>query len=1110
MNRGLGCEAYLNKPTAAALAYDMDKAQGDRTVPMDTPTRGNNCLVDLAQKSVMVVSDLNFFGCRTMTNKTLSLSATLLMVSALFAMASQAEPKIDPGLYDGVKWREIGPWRGGRVTAVSGVLSDDRTYYMGATGGGVWKTENAGISWNNISDDFFNVGTIGAIAVAESDENVIYVGSGEAPIRGVTTSHGDGMYKSTDAGKTWKHIGLPKAGQIARVIVHPDNADLVYVAVQGQIWGPSEERGIYRSSDGGDTWEPVLQIDDTTGATDLSMDPTNPRIIYASMWEHGRTPWFIKSGGTAGGIYKTTDGGDTWEKLGGGLPELIGKTGIDVSASSPNRIYAIVEAEIDQGGLWRSDDYGETWSLINNERIIWSRAWYYIHIKADPQNADTLWVLNAPLMKSIDGGKTFEMRSAPHGDHHDMWFNPENSANFINGNDGGATVTFDGGKSWSSIMNQPTAQFYRVATDNQVPFRLYAGQQDNSTVSIATRSSRGGIGVDDYYPVGGGESAHIAFDEDDPRLIYATTINGTLTEYDHETKRTRPIKPYPQYVFGEQSKDLKYRTNWNAPVIASPHDPSIIYYGTQKVLRSSDRGVTWDEISPDLTKNDISKQGLNGGPLTPENVGAEFYGTIFYISPSPHEPDVIWVGSDDGLLHVTQDGGDSWRDITPRDLKGAQVNAIEVSPHDPTTVYIALAGYKMNDFRPHIFKVSDYGKRSKKIDGGLPENTFVRVVREDPTQAGLLYAGTEAGMFVSFNDGGDWQSLELNLPPVPITDLAIRQGSLVAATQGRGFWIIDDLSVIRQLDEDLSDKPLHVYTPKPTELARWSTRAGANEGRNPKPGVSISYVIADEVEGPLSIEIRDSEGEFVRQYSSEESDFERCVTGNMTPRLAYSFSYPSTDQGFNQWTWDMREQGLTCIDDIRLFAGFSGATIVPGDYSVTVSIGDLSDSTDFTVIPDLRVDATTADYAFVSEKRDEVSTMLNALLSSLDGARKARTQIADLVAQFPEDSELAALAASATSRIDAWELKVTQPGYKTFEDEDSMPPMLDVHIRHVFDVIDRAGAPVSKGSLQRLEDLKQDWQAVKAELEAINNSDLAAINAWATANQVRFVANPGS
>lgn len=1034
-----------------------------------------------------------------------SLLTAVLLVAA--ASASLADETVDADLIGKLEWRNLGPWRGGRVTAVTGIPGNDKLYYMGATGGGVWKTVNAGITWENISDEYFNVGTIGAIAVAPSDSNVIYVGTGEAPIRGVTTSHGDGMYKSTDAGATWSHIGLPDAGQIARVIVHPQDPDYVYVAVQGQIWGPSE-RGVYRSKDGGQTWSAVLQVDDETGATDLSMDPGNPRILYAAMWEHGRKPWFIKSGGTAGGIFKSTDAGDSWEKLAGGLPELIGKIGVDVSASKPNRVYAIVEAELDKGGLYRSDDSGKTWELLNNDRILWSRAWYYIHIKADPVDENTVYVLNAPFMKSIDGGKTFEKKSTPHGDHHDHWINPEDNRNMINANDGGATITFDGGESWSSIMNQPTAQFYRVITDNLKPYRIYGGQQDNSTVAIASETYDRGIGHDDYFPVGGGESAHIAFDEDDPRLIYATTINGTLTEYDHTTKRERPIKPYPEYVYGQQSKDLKYRTNWNAPVASSPHDPRILYYGTQMLLRSNDRGVTWTEISPDLTRNEIDKQGLNGGPLTPENVGAEFYGTIFYVVESPHESGTIWVGSDDGLLHVTRNSGESWQDVTPENLRGATVNAIEVSPHDPGTVYIAVTGYKLNDFKPYIYKGTDYGRRWQRIDDELPNENFVRVVREDPERRGLLYAGTEGGMFVSFDDGDNWQSLDLNLPPVPVTDLTIRQGDLVAATQGRGFWVLDDLAVIRQANDALAAKPIHLFTPELTEMIRGGSEPGANEGKNPPRGVTLTYYIADEQDGPLQIEILDNSGRLIRTYSSEEGDFERCIIGNMDQRIPFEVEYPSVEPGINQWTWDMRHGGLNCIEDIALFAGFDGASVTPGEYQALVSVGDSQSTAAITLLPDSRTQATAEEYTFLSAKLEETTVLLNELLTDLAAVRKARTQTQMLLADYPDEEGLQLAGESALDRLTAWENTVTQTQYGTYEDEDSMPPMLDVHIRHVLDVLDEAGAPVAAGSLQRLEDLQDQWTERKAELADISSTDIAAVNDWARQNDVAHARLP--
>jgi len=1036
----------------------------------------------------------------------LALVATLILGAALPAAATET---VDGDLFGKLEWREIGPWRGGRVTAVAGVPGNDRLYYMGATGGGLWKTGNAGISWENISDDYFEVGTIGAIGIAPSDPNVIYVGTGEAPIRGVTTSHGDGMWKSTDAGRSWTHIGLPKAGQIATVVVHPTDPDRVWVAVQGQIWAPSRERGVYRSTDGGKTWKAVLQVDAETGATDLSMDPTNPRILYAAMWEHGRKPWFVKSGGTAGGIFKSTDGGDTWEKLAGGLPELIGKIGVDVSASQPSRVYAIVEAEAGKGGLYRSDDYGKTWNLVNGERVLWARSWYYMHMAADPVNADTVWVLNVPLMKSIDGGVTFERVSTPHGDHHDQWINPDNGLNMINGNDGGATITFDGGQSWSSILNQPTAQFYRVVTDNLTPYRIYAGQQDNSTVAIASATFDGGIGIEDYYDVGGGESAHIAFDPDNPRFVYATTINGTLTEYDQETKRLRPIKPYPEYVYGQQSKDLKYRTNWNSPVASSPHDPRIIYYGTQHLLRSNDRGVSWREISPDLTKDEEDRQGLNGGPLTAENVGAEFYGTIFYIVESPHEAGTIWVGTDDGLLQVTRDNGGRWQNVTPGDLGGAQVNAIEVSPHDAGTVYVAVAGYKMNDFRPHVFKGTEYGRRWTRIDEDFPDDNFVRVVREDPARRGLLYAGTEGGMFVSFDDGAHWQPFDLNLPPVPITDLTIRQDNLVAATQGRGFWVLDNLSVVRQSRAEFAREKVHLFTPEPTTMTQRGGRKGANEGANPPSGAVLSYYIADEQEGPLTIEIRNSEGRLVRSYSSEEGDYERCLLANDTDkRVKVEVKYPEFAEGLNQWAWDMRLTNLNCIEDIKLFAGFGGAMVIPGTYRVTVAIGGAESSADLVLLPDPRVEASPEDYEFLAARRHEATVMLNDLLTSLAAARKARAQVRGLLADYPDDANLAEVGESAIARLTEWEKKVTQTEYETLEDEDNLPPMLDVHIRHVLDVIDRAGAPVSEGSLQRLSDLDYQWQDRKSELSAISHSDLAAINDWARANDVQHVAEP--
>ena len=1021
---------------------------------------------------------------------------------------SQATETVDAKLLDVMEWRMVGPYRGGRVTTVTGVPDNPQRYYMGATGGGLWKTENAGISWENISDGYFNVGTIGAIAVAESDTNVIYVGTGEKSIRGVTTSHGDGVYKSTDAGDTWTHIGLPNAGQISRIRIHPQDHDIAYIGVQGQIWGPSEERGVYRTMDGGASWEQVLRVDAQTGATDLRMDPTNPHILYASMWEHGRTPWFVLSGGRAGGIFKSTDGGDTWNKLTNGLPEFIGKVGVDVSASNPERLYAIVEASPGEGGLYRSDDRGDTWQLKNGTRILWGRSWYYMHIAADPVNEDIVYVLNAPFMKSIDGGVTFEMQSTPHGDHHDHWINPYNNKNMINGNDGGATITFDGGDSWSSIMNQPTAQIYRVNTDNLFPYRIYSGQQDNWSLAISSETYDSGIGHDDYHQVGGGESAHFAFDPDDPTLVYGTSVNGTLTEYNANTERVRRITPYPEYLFGNEPRNLRYRTNWNAPVTASPQDPTVIYYGTEKVLQTRDRGETFREISPDLTRNEKDRQGVNGGPFTVENYGGEFYGTILTITASPHDYGTLWIGSDDGVIHVTRNDGESWQDVTPGNLGEAMVNSIDVSPHEPGTAYVAVAGYKLNDFRPYIYKLTDYGQRSTRLDRDLPEDNFIRVVREDPERRGLLYAGGESGMYVSFDDGAHWQDLDVELPPVPVTDLMVRQGDLVAATQGRGIWVLDDLGPLREASPELVEKPLHVFAPGPVEMIRPGGSGQDFEGANPPRGAVLEYHIRDELDAPLTIEISDSDGHLVRRYSSEEGNFERCIIGNMDQRLPFEVEYPTTGQGANRWVWDMRRDNLHCIDDIKIFEGFGGAYVPSGNYQVKVSIGDFDETIDLTLRPDRRIDAGRDQFDQVESNTIAVTQLLNEMIDALAAARRSRTDLRELLVDHPDAALLNEAGSRAIERLDEWERQVYQVDYETYEEVGRLPSKLIHQARHLLNAIDAAGPPVGAGALERLADLQSVWATLRTELAAITSSDIAAVNQWARDNAVPHISPP--
>jgi photosystem II stability/assembly factor-like uncharacterized protein len=1026
------------------------------------------------------------------------------------AMSTLPAQAVEERLIDGLEYRLIGPWRGGRVTTVTGVPGDDQRYYMGAAGGGVWKTTNAGATWENISDGQIPVGTIGAVAVAASDPNVIYVGTGESPIRGVTTSQGEGVWKSTDAGRTFTFVGLAAAGQVSRIEIHPTNPDIAYVAAQGQIWAPNPERGVYRTTDGGKTWEHVLAVNPDTGASDLSMDPTNPRILYAAMWHHGRKPWFIKSGGEGGGIYKSTDAGDTWEQLEGGLPPLMGKIGVDVSPASPNRVYAIIEAEPEKGGLWRSDDFGKTWSLQNGHRVLHSRAWYYIHLRADPSDADTVWVMNTALYRSVDGGKDWEKVGAPHGDHHDLWINPANSRKMINANDGGATITVDGGKTWSSIYNQPTAQFYRLITDNQDPYRLYGGQQDNSTVSISSYAWDGGIGEEDYYAVGGGESAHIAFDPDDPSLVYATTINGTLTEYDRSNEKVRAIIPYPEMVFGMDSKDLRYRANWNPPVITSPHDPATIYYGTQMLLKSTDRGLSWEEVSPDLTRATPEQMGRNGGPLTPENVGAEFYHTIFYVVESEVAEGTIWVGADDGLVHLTRDGGKQWQDVSPPHRGEAMINAIELSPHAEGAAYLAVTGYKLNDFKPYIYKTTNHGANWTRLDRGLPEGAFVRVVREDPVVRGMLYAGTEKGLFLSYDDGAHWQSLDLNLPAVPITDLRARADGLAVATQGRAFWVLDDLWVLRQAADAAVDAPLHIYTPPAWAMGKPRSRAGDFEGGNPPAEVPLHYVIRDEpdTEALLTIEILDAQGRVVRTMTNRESGQDRCRLGNMDPRRPFAIEYPSASQGFNTWSWDLRSDEVRCIDDIMLQGGYDGPSVAPGRYTVRISVGEASAQASFDVLADPRSFATPAQGQEWAETLGTLKATIDEVLTSLDTARKARRQIQALMAAH-DDVQLDVPGEAAIAGIDAWEQQITQLKHETYEDEDAWATMLDGQLRYLMDVIDYSGAPVTAGAQGRLEDLAGEWQARQAALADITRVYIEPINRWAAGKGVAHVVSPG-
>ena len=741
---------------------------------------------------------------------------------------SQADSKTgDPDVLGAVQWRCIGPPRGGRVVAVAGDPVEPMVFYFGACAGGVWKTYDGGVYWENVSDGFLNTAAVGAITVADSDRNVIYIGMGECCIRG-DVSYGDGVYRSTDAGKTWVHLGLEDTRHIARVRVHPQNPDLVYVAALGHAFGPNEQRGVFRSSDGGKNWERVLYRDDKSGAIDLSIDATNPRILYAALWETLRTPWSLTSGGEGSGIFKSVDGGDTWQELtdNPGLPKgLKGRIGIAASPAKAGRVWATVEA--DDAGLYRSDDAGATWELVTDNQDIHGRPWYYEHIFADPVDADTVWSLNYQAWKSVDGGKTFEQVSTPHGDNHDLWIDPKNPLRMIEGNDGGACVSFNGGETWSTIYNQLTAQFYHVTADNRYPYRVYGTQQDNTAISVPSRSQKGAIPWGDCYTVGTSESGYIVVHPENPNVVFSGAVGssagggGNLIRYDHDTGQMRLITVWPELMTGRGSKEMKYRFQWTFPIQFSPHDSNVLYVTGNMAFRSTDEGTSWEAISPDLTRQDVTKMEPSGGPITKDTSGAEVYGTIFAFVESPHEKGVFWAGSDDGLVHISRDGGENWEQITPPGMPPfTLVSMIEVSPHDPATAYIAATRYKLDEPLPMLYKTNDYGASWTEIAGNIPAHDYTRVIREDPARRGLLYVGTETGVYVSFDDGESWLPLQANLPTVPVYDLLVKEGDLVAATHGRSFWVLDNLGQIRQAAAGLADGPFQLLKPAETQRLR--------------------------------------------------------------------------------------------------------------------------------------------------------------------------------------------------------------------------------------------------------------------------------------------------
>ncbi|HYY56551.1 MAG TPA: hypothetical protein VE842_04410 [Pyrinomonadaceae bacterium] len=1073
-------------------------------------------------------------------------AASLLLALALVCGAAwnslraqgQQQPQqrgSDQSPFKTLQWRLIGPYRGGRVTAVAGVTSQPFVYYFGATGGGVWKTTDAGANWEPVSDAAFGTGSVGGIGICEADPNVIYVGMGESPIRG-NVSHGDGVYKSTDAGKTWKRVGLEDTRQIGRVRVHPRNPDIVYVAALGHAFGPNAQRGIFRSKDGGKSWEKILYRDDKSGAIDLVLDPTNANILYAGFWQVVRRPWSLESGGPGSGLFKSTDGGDTWTELtrNEGLPKgTIGKVGIAVSPANPDRVWAIVEAA--DGGVFRSDNAGKTWARVNEERKLRQRAWYYTRIYADPASAETVYVLNTGFYKSNDGGKTFNAISVPHGDNHDLWIAANDPNRMIESNDGGANVSLNGGKTWTE-QDQATAQFYRVALDNDFPYHVYGAQQDNSTVRIASRTTDAGIDRADWYDVGGGESGWVAPYPKDSEIVFAGSYGGLVTRYDHRSEQLRDVTPWPENPMGHGAADLRYRFQWNFPIVFSPHDAETLYAAGNVLFKSTNQGQKWEAISPDLTRNDRSKQGSSGGPITKDNTSVEYYCTIFTVMESPVKQGVIWTGSDDGLVHVTRDAGRNWENVTPQGIpEWIQINSIEASPNDAATAYVAATMYKSDDFRPYLYKTNDYGKTWQKITNGIPETAFTRVIREDPNRRGLLYAGTETGIYVSFNDGDAWQSLQLNLPVVPITDLAVhkREKDLVAATQGRSFWILDDLTVLHQMGTAVPTAA-DAYLLKPEETYRLQASDApelpptATIGRNPPSGAVIYYYLKNKPAGQITLEFLDSSGKSIKKFTSKAPEAQpqpspgagaqaQATPGTGAPPqvppeqpqapsgeevtasdTTEEQKRPPAEAGLNRFVWDLRHADAAKFPGMILWSGETrGPLVVPGTYQVRLTAGGKTLTESFEVRKDPRVAATQGDFVKQFELLVRIKDKLTETHNAIARIREVRRQVDDLVKRVRDQADgkpIVAAAEALNAKLSSVEQELYQTKNQSSQDPLNFPIRLNNKLAALAGVVASADAAPTDQSYVVYEEQVGLIDAQLGRLEQVMSADLAAFN----------------
>ncbi len=1038
--------------------------------------------------------------------------ALVVLVLLLAAGGGLRGQQLDESLFKAMKWRLIGPFRGGRVLAVTGVRGQPEVFYFGAVSGGVWRTVNAGLTWTPLFDHEA-LSSIGAVAVAPSDPNVLYVGTGEACIRG-NISHGDGVYKSTDGGKTWKNMGLKDTQTIGKVIVDPHNSDVVLVAALGHAFGPNPERGVFRSTDGGQTWAKVLYKDEDTGAIDLTSDPSNPHVLFAALWQARRTPYSLSSGGPGSGLYRSIDDGKTWKRLEGkGLPQgMLGRIGVSVSGADSNRVYALIEAK--EGGLYRSDDGGDKWARVNDDDRFRQRAWYFTHVFADPKSVDTLYILNTGMYRSLDGGKTFSLVMAPHGDHHGLWIDPDNPRRMINGNDGGATISTDGGKTWSTLYNQPTAQFYHVITDDRFPYYVYGSQQDNTSVAIASASNEGVIDRPEWYAVGGGEAGYIAPYPPDANIVYADEYQGNVTRFDKRTGLAQQISAWPEPNDGAGAAGLKYRFQWTAPLVISPHDPNVLYHGAQVLLKTTNGGMTWTAISPDLTRNDKSKQQISGGPITKDDTGTEYYDTIFSVAESPLQKDLIWAGSDDGLVHITRDGGKNWTEVTPKEMpEWSLVSLIEASPHDAGTAYLAIDRHRLDDLRPYIYKTADFGKTWAKITNGIPENSVVHAVREDPKKKGLLYAGTESGVMVSFDDGGHWQPLQLNLPTTPVHDLVVKNDDLAVATHGRSFWILDDITPLRQVNAQTAAETVYLFKPRLTYRTHLTQGMLMDRpvGENPPPGAIIYYYLksAPKENEEMKLEILDHQGKVVRTYSSKKppeeepkSEFEETVK---------PMEQLTTDAGLNRFVWDARNEKASRIPGYRLWEyddGARGPLALPGSYQVRLT----AQGKTLTVPLELKIDPRTAASSADLQKQFDLGLQIRDRLTEANNAvnqvRDLRAQIKDLQKRLAQDSKAKALLAAAVElekKLPGVEEALINPNIKSSEDSLNYPIRLDGKLAVLAYAVGSADTPPTQSDYDVFKSLNGRLDEALAKWKDIRDRDLASLNDMARKENIPLV-----